>query len=626
MPRSGDLVATKRTVADWQSIASAARPEVQFCDRGSHTEDYFPCHVTQVLAASTLKARDYDLNIPSPSVEELLEHNTKKTYLDIPRSVWGGNKDNAALNATPYYTHIDLHSDGRILIQYWFFFAYNGDLGLIFPIPLVGEHEGDWEHLDVLLNDDGSPTGDVYFAAHGSEGDWSRDFDRNAEGRPITYSAWHSHASYARKGKHSRYSSTGGFIPDFAFGGTPWNGPVEMVSINPDLLVDPKSFEEARWLAWLGDWGSTDGEFTSSPSGPATAGGWNPTKGGTFSGWIPFGSGNRADLTQIVAGTSGDRQLHVVSLSNDLPYPLVSHQSSKAPGGWTEWAAMPGWQARGRALRIQSCYTYPGLLLLVVEMSEGYFLFCEQTIDSNGINWRTWTETSLQLPPNSITWTVVPDKDYCAHILVATDTGLFDYKQLTRNDLSAWESPVQIASGPKSFITATTRGDGSIAVAFGRDADVQMRIYLSKWYDPIGISPESIPKLIVSRNDTLTMFGIGPDNSVMTCSCSQGDPSTWGPWMQLGVISQVSHLDYALEGDGRICLFAATSPPGSNGEILMIREKARYDGWHQWEKNFTLQRTLTVLALAANSDNRLEAFALVENKLLHSFETAPYEN
>ena len=90
MPRSEDVVATKRTVADWQRIASDARPDVQFCNSGSQTEDYFPCHVAQVLAASTLKSRDYDLNIPFPSVEELKEHNTKKTYLDIPRSVWGG--------------------------------------------------------------------------------------------------------------------------------------------------------------------------------------------------------------------------------------------------------------------------------------------------------------------------------------------------------------------------------------------------------------------------------------------------------------------------------------------------------------------------------------------------------
>ena len=58
------------------------------------------------------------------------------------------------------YVHVYPRTDGRINIQYWFFYTYNEG-------PLFFDHDSDWEHITVEVEPSGVPRG-VYFAQHGN--------------------------------------------------------------------------------------------------------------------------------------------------------------------------------------------------------------------------------------------------------------------------------------------------------------------------------------------------------------------------------------------------------------------------------------------------------------------------
>jgi hypothetical protein len=91
-----------------------------------------------------------------------------------------------------------------VYIQYWFFYPYNGDLTITSPDLGIGagHHEGDWEHITVLvkLRDSGETVEEVYYSAHKNEGKWLvpslHELWFIDETHPVVYSALHSHASY----------------------------------------------------------------------------------------------------------------------------------------------------------------------------------------------------------------------------------------------------------------------------------------------------------------------------------------------------------------------------------------------------------------------------------------------
>ncbi len=93
----------------------------------------------------------------------------------------------------PYkvYARATHGSDGKVWLQYWFFYYFNPD-----PFGVIGpEHEGDWEMVQVGLNPDLTPD-DVVYAHHTTRMscDWSS-VDKTDD-NPIVYVAEHSHASY----------------------------------------------------------------------------------------------------------------------------------------------------------------------------------------------------------------------------------------------------------------------------------------------------------------------------------------------------------------------------------------------------------------------------------------------
>ena len=166
-------------------------------------------------------------------------------------------EDAARMQALPGYTDVVYGryargSGDRVWLQYWLFYLFNDK-----SLAGIGLHEGDWEMVQVAI-DDGRPSGATFAQHSGAEkrDDWAD--VRTAEGTggasPLVYVGLGSHASYFDPGEY-RIS----LFPmlDHARG----NG----------RRVRPRVVEltgDAGWLEWPGRWGRMGPSDTSSPRGP----------------------------------------------------------------------------------------------------------------------------------------------------------------------------------------------------------------------------------------------------------------------------------------------------------------------------------------------------------------------
>lgn len=108
----------------------------------------------------------------------------------------------------PIYYEISRHPQST-RITYWFFYGFSVPYKPAGPLNLARffSHEGDWENIDVVLEADGSPRNVSYYG-HGHprpiawaeacklDADGEEDCGSAEPGRPIVFSARHSHASY----------------------------------------------------------------------------------------------------------------------------------------------------------------------------------------------------------------------------------------------------------------------------------------------------------------------------------------------------------------------------------------------------------------------------------------------
>nr|MDQ3935004.1 hypothetical protein [Actinomycetota bacterium] len=136
---------------------------------------------------------------------------------------------------------------GRVWLQYWLFYYFN-DKG----IEGIGDHEGDWEMVQIGLDSEYRPEC-AAFAQHkyGERREWDdvRKLDDD-EGPPIVWVALGSHASYFRPG---HYRIKGAPAIDHATGD-------ERIEVRPAV---ERLDESVRWLRWPGRWGAEGG-----PDGP----------------------------------------------------------------------------------------------------------------------------------------------------------------------------------------------------------------------------------------------------------------------------------------------------------------------------------------------------------------------
>ena len=157
-----------------------------------------------------------------------------------------------------YYVKDGSRTTGAWL-QYWFFYYYND-----FPGTDFGDHEGDWEMVQILVNAEAIPKFAIY-ARHGSGlvAEWKNvDIDPRGKVRPIVYVALGSHASYfkARPCLQDRHVDGAQELRTYRF-------------------IKFGSRSTRLWLAWPGRWGGSGGS-NKSPQGPQRQGDmWhNPTR------------------------------------------------------------------------------------------------------------------------------------------------------------------------------------------------------------------------------------------------------------------------------------------------------------------------------------------------------------
>jgi hypothetical protein len=163
------------------------------------------------------------------------------------------------------YGHAVLDSNDDLWLQYWFWYFYN-DYNLIGNFLKAGLHEGDWEMIQIRLQDE---TPDLaIFAQHATAETrrWSQVDLMPGTQRPLVYVARGSHASYFEPGRHW----TGHWF-DYA------DGKRKSPELTLHIPVDED--DNWRWVRWPGRWGDTkkggNPLDSDSPQGPADHAQWD---------------------------------------------------------------------------------------------------------------------------------------------------------------------------------------------------------------------------------------------------------------------------------------------------------------------------------------------------------------
>jgi hypothetical protein len=159
----------------------------------------------------------------------------------------------------PVYYYSTLYNRGYLVLQYWFFYAYN-DWGT--GHDGVNDHEGDWEMIALFFRDN-LPRYVAYSAHTGGPEyyPWTASEVHKVDStHPVIYVGCGSHANYFHSTSHDMFGYT-----DFAFGNS-------AVSIGPDTGVPwgkPANLRNQTWaLNYAGGWGAMVKRFGSANLAP----------------------------------------------------------------------------------------------------------------------------------------------------------------------------------------------------------------------------------------------------------------------------------------------------------------------------------------------------------------------
>lgn len=149
-------------------------------------------------------------------------------------------------------------SEGHWWLQYWFWYYYND-----FNLLGFGDHEGDWEMIQIQLDEYGNPQLATYSQHGDSEAD-TCDFEildwtvgRVANISPVVYVATGTHASFIR--------------PGLAIGSFPYDRADGEGYVSRTRLFNVQDPLWQKEFAWPGRWGSSLGEG-KSPMAPISQG------------------------------------------------------------------------------------------------------------------------------------------------------------------------------------------------------------------------------------------------------------------------------------------------------------------------------------------------------------------
>ena len=218
----------------------------------------------------------------------------------------------------PTYYGRQTRRDGYIVLQYWFFYAYNpwGAYDNGFNV-----HEGDWESISLFLDPNGPAPLYAVYSQHHRDGvkngdeirrEWN-DVELGDNGHPVVYVARGSHANYFTPGIHVAEEFLDGKALDYTYR----KDEPGVIKIGPEEWAEPRSLLEDKSLPnWVGKyegkWGCdafTPGLGLDGPWGPAFQDKWqHPTE------WA-----NIPPLTPVVFTEVSGYQSGIWSLANS-PY------------------------------------------------------------------------------------------------------------------------------------------------------------------------------------------------------------------------------------------------------------------------------------------------------------------
>jgi len=162
-------------------------------------------------------------------------------------------------------------SEAFLNLEYWFFYPYNYLPTLVDRDDMLDHpynsslfttdyHEGDWEHVDVLLAYPSLVPRYLYMARHSGEGAavaWGASTLAMDGGHPIVYPALGGHPTYDTCGGHRR-AKTYNALEDWV----DCNLPMFLFSWTTTPLVDLKA---AKWSCWPGHFGKAPASLRQLP-------------------------------------------------------------------------------------------------------------------------------------------------------------------------------------------------------------------------------------------------------------------------------------------------------------------------------------------------------------------------
>jgi len=170
-----------------------------------HSNDHYrPGNVDDYLKATDLYKGSKNLGTAS-------EHDLKK--IDKHHRLKINNTHIIRGNIEKSKTYVRVkHEHKSLYIQYFFFYPYNG-AGVLklhtsvkssskIDLHPFGEHQGDWEHITIRLNDKDFDIEHIYLSQHSSGKSLSKDDMTFEHGHPVIYSSRHGHAIYHDHGSH----------------------------------------------------------------------------------------------------------------------------------------------------------------------------------------------------------------------------------------------------------------------------------------------------------------------------------------------------------------------------------------------------------------------------------------
>jgi Putative Ig domain len=260
------------------SLLARYTPELRFHGDETYSPDrariatdlHFPDHSTYLMrdvqngAPLVRAAADHSLEYDDLSLEYLGTDALAGEYLDQPgEGISGAAADYARwIGPRPNDRHVaygrmKIHPTGVKYLQYWMYYYYNPKEVDIPTHP--GEHEGDWEWVQVQLSSTNVPISLAVSQHGGGEScPWPSGVQLSA-GRPIVYVAHESHANYLWAGDHE---------VDIGFTDFTSDSGIHRVPAVVNVTNAP------AWLLWDGFWGASFGAG-KSPGTPGVQRPWD---------------------------------------------------------------------------------------------------------------------------------------------------------------------------------------------------------------------------------------------------------------------------------------------------------------------------------------------------------------